>query len=215
MNIQPSANVGYGGLYADLWWNIGTTDWGFQHFLPEMDFSIGFDRWGVNVYLLYIHNFNCGFFDFKNYPDKGNRLELNVRYTVSSKLPLSILWATRVAASDGYLGASGDTVMAYSSYLELSYTQNFPYGLSLYGAVGITPWRSVYTNYSGHFAVANIELRLRKDWSLSEHCGLMLQGTLTINPYELAADPSTAQWKPLTPHRQAINTNICLGVYLK
>ena len=29
-NLQASASVGYGGLYADLWWNIGTTDWRFN-----------------------------------------------------------------------------------------------------------------------------------------------------------------------------------------
>ena len=35
-NIQPSANVGYGGLYLDMWWNIGTLDWSFRTFEPQM-----------------------------------------------------------------------------------------------------------------------------------------------------------------------------------
>ena len=214
-NLQGSANVGYGGLYLDMWWNIGTTDWSFRTFQPEVDFSLGFSRWGLDVYLLYIYNFNCGFFDFTNYPDHGNRLELNVRYTVSSKLPLSILWATRVAAADSYVNAMGDTVRAYSSYAEISYTHHFPYDISLYGAIGITPWRSVYTHYQRDFAVQNIELRLRKDWSLSERCGLKLQGTLSINPSALAADKSTARWHPKSPDYQAINTNIAIGVYLR
>ena len=26
-NIQASANVGYGGAYFDMWWNVGTYDW--------------------------------------------------------------------------------------------------------------------------------------------------------------------------------------------
>ena len=43
-NIQGSANVGYGGLYADMWWNIGVTDWTFKTFEPEVDLSIGFKR---------------------------------------------------------------------------------------------------------------------------------------------------------------------------
>ena len=43
-NIQGSANVGYGGLYADMWWNIGVTDWSFKTFEPEVDLSIGFRR---------------------------------------------------------------------------------------------------------------------------------------------------------------------------
>ena len=186
-NIQASANVGYGGLYLDMWWNIGVTDWTFNTFQPEVDFSLGFSRWGLDIYALYIHNFNTGFFDFHNYPDKGNRLELNARYTISSKLPLCFVWATRIAASDGYLNAAGDTIQAYSSY----------------------------SNYKGDFVVNNVELRLRKDWSVSEHCGLMLQGQLCINPSAIAADKSSVKWNPTNPGNQSVNANIAYGVYLK
>ena len=214
-NVQGSANVGYGGLYAVMWWNIGVTDWSFKTFEPEVDLSIGFRRWGLDIFLLYIHNFNAGFFDFGNYPDKGNRLELDIRWTVSEKLPLSFLWATRVAAADGYMNATGDTVRAYSSYAEISYTQALPFGLSLYGAVGITPWKSCYTFYQRDFAVQNIEVRLRKNWSVSERCGMMIQGQLSINPSALAEDHTTAQWKPEFPFEQSVNANIAFGVYLK
>ena len=200
LNTQIDANVGYGGAYIDMWWSIGATDMRFREFQPEVDISLGFNRWGLNVYLLYIHNFNCGFFDFSNYPDKGNRLELDIRYTVSSKIPLTIAWATRVSAADGYLNTAGDTVMAYSSYAEVSYTQHLRDGFSLYGAVGITPWRSCYTNYERGFALNNIELRLRKDWSVHERVGLMLMGQLVVNP--------SAPVDVILP-------NIGFGVYLK
>ena len=215
LSFQPSASVGYGGLYAFLWWSVGTTDWNFRAFQPEMDFEIGFARWGLDVFVLYIHNFDCGFFDFSNYAGKGNRLEIDVRYTISSKLPLSFLWATRIGAADGYIDAAGELKQAYSSYAEISYTQRFAYDISLYGAVGITPWRSCYTHYMMGFAVPNIELRLRKDWSLSTHCGLMLQGTLAVNPSGLAADLSSAEWHPGNPGAQTVNANIGVGVYLK
>ena len=215
-NIQASANVGYGGLYLDMWWNIGVTDWSFKQFQPEVDLSLGFARWGLNVYLLYIHNFNKFFFDFNNYAGKGNRLELNVRYTVSSKLPLSFIWGTRLSAADGYIDEeTGKLVRAYSSYAEISYTHRFPYDISLYGALGITPWRSVYTHYKGGFAFQNIDIRLMKEWEISTHCGLRLMGQLTINPSGLAADKSTAQWKPLDPGWQSINGNLACCVYLK
>ena len=214
-NIQASANVGYGGLYLDMWWNVGVEQWNFKTFQPEVDFSLGFARWGLNVYMLYIYNFNCGFFDFHNYPDKGNRLEINVKYTISSKLPLGILWATRVAASDGYLNTTGDMVRAWSSYAEIFYTQNLPYDLSLHGAVGFTPWKSCYTKYKGDFAVTNITICLRKDWSLSKHCGMMLKGQLTMNPYLMATDKSSIEWHSFNPTNQSINVNVGLGVYLK
>lgn len=214
-NIQASANVGYGGLYLDMWWNIGVRDWRFNSFQPEVDFSLGFSRWGLNIYALFIHNFNTPFFDFNNYHDRGNRLELNLRYTLSPKVPLCIAWGTRIAAADGYLDENGNLIRAYSSYAEISYTQALPLGFSLYGALGITPWRSIYTRYRGNAGVVNIDIRLRKDWSLSEHCGLMLQGQLSINPTLLAANLSSAQWHPYAPSTQTVNTNLIVGVYLK
>ena len=214
-NLQASANVGYGGLYVDLWWNIGTFDWRFNSFEPEVDLTLGFDRWGLNALVLFIHNFNCPFFDFSNDPYKGNRLEVDVSYTLSPKIPLKILWASRVAAADSYVNDAGDTIRAFSSYLELSYNHHFPYGISLYGAVGMTPWKSVYTHYVHNAGVVNVEVRLRKDWSLSERCGMMLQGQVTINPTMLAADHRSAQWQPYTPYAQTVNANLTVGVYLK
>jgi hypothetical protein len=215
LNLQTSGNVGYGGLYFDMWWNIGTTDWEFRFFQPEVDLSIGFSRWGLDIFLLYVHNFEHRFFDL-GYHDSGrNALELDVRYTISSKLPLSLLWATRFTNADAYINTAGDTIKAYSSYMELSYTHHFPYDISLYGAFGITPWRSLYTDYQRNFAVQNIELRLRKDWSVHERIGLMLQGQLSINPSAIAADKTTAQWHPKDPGWQSVNANIGLGIYLK
>lgn len=214
-NLQASANVGYGGLYLDMWWNIGTEDWSFTKFQPEVDLSLGFSRWGLDVFVLYVHNFKRGFFDLGYYDSGRNALELDVRYTVSSKLPLSILWATRFTPADSYINVAGDTVRAYSSYLELSYTHHFPYDINLSGAFGITPWRSCYTGYQRGFAVQNLQVRLTKDWSLSEHCGIQLLGTMAINPSALAADRSTAEWHPTSPGNQSINLNIGAKVYLK
>lgn len=213
-NIQASANVGYGGLYFDMWWNVGVTDWTFNTFLPEVDLTLGFSRWGLDVFILYVHNFKHGFFDLNYHSSGRNALELDVRYTVSSKLPLSFVWATRFTNADAYVNASGDTVRAYSSYAEISYTHHFPYDISLYGAFGITPWRSLYTGYQRGFAVQNIELRLRKDWTVATHCGLMLQGQVSVNPSALAADKTTAEWHPKNPGAQAINVNVTFGVYL-
>jgi len=215
LNLQPSASVGYGGLYFNAWASVCSATWMFDRFQPEVDLTLGFARWGVDLSLVYIHNFDCRFFDFANYPDKGNRLEIDLRYTVSSKLPLSFLWATRIAASDSYLTQTGDTARAYSTYFELSYAHSFPYDITLRGAVGFTPWRSFYTLFQQDFACQNIELSLSKDWSLAEHCGLKLQGVLSINPSALAKDKTTAEWHPAEPYWQSINTNLALIVYLK
>jgi len=196
-NIQASANIGFYGVYADLWWNIGATDIRFSAFQPEVDLSVGFNRWGLDVYLLYIYNFNCGFFDGGNYIDKGNRLELDVKYTIP-KTHLTIAWASRVAASDCYLNAAGDIVRAYSSYAEISYNQPLKDGWSVFGAIGVTPWKGCY-NPNGA-ALQNIEVRVRKDWQIARHTGIMLQGQMAVNP--------------MTPIH-VINLNATVGVYLR
>lgn len=197
-NIQTDANIGFYGVYLDMWWNIGTMDMSFKAFQPEVDFSLGFERWGLNIYALYIHNFNTAFFDFGNYPDKGNRLELNAKYTISEKIPLTFSWATRIAASDAYLNTAGDTVRAYSSYAEISYKQSIGDGFSIFGAIGVTPWRGCYNDRGA--ALQNIELRLRKDWTVAKHLGLMLQGQVAVNPMA----PSSV-----------INLNATFGIYFK
>ena len=214
-NIQASANVGYYGFYADMWWNIGVTDWRFNTFLPEVDITLGFSRWGLNVFILYIHNFDCGFFDFANYAYKGNRLELNARYTISQKIPLTFAWATRVGASDGYFNEKGELVQAYSSYAEISYTQALPYDLALFGAVGISPWRSIYSFYERQFVVSNIELRLIKKWNIGKHTGVSLQGQISLNPSALAKDMTTSEWHPYEPFRQSVNANIGTTIFLQ
>ena len=188
LSVQGSADVGYGGLYLDMWWNLGVADYSFTVFQPEVDLTLGFSRWGLDVSVMYVYNFNKGFFDFNNYAPGmgGNGLEVRGRYTVSSKLPLSILWATRVSAKDGYLDDNGELVRAWSSYLELSYTHEFKNGISLYGAVGMAPWKSMYTGYKGGAAVNNIDLRCWKKWKVSKHCGVQLTGQIMMNPYYMA-----------------------------
>lgn len=201
LNTQLDASIGYGGLYFEAWWNIGAEDWTFQTFQPEVDLILGFSRWGLNASVVFIHSFNCPFFDFGLHPGTpGNALEIDLRYTISSKLPLSFLWATRVAANDGYLNEAGEAVRAFSSYAEVSYTQQLRDGFSLYYAFGITPWRSMYTGFERGFAVQNIEMRLSKAWSLSEHCGLSLTGQLSVSPMAKI---------------NVINPNIALCIFLK
>ena len=99
--------------------------------------------------------------------------------------------------------------------MQISYTQALPYDMSLYGAIGMSPWKSCYSGFEGNFIVKNVELMLRKDWSLSEHCGLALFGQLVIDPYALSKDKSTAEWRSYDPGRQSINANTGIRVYLK
>ena len=74
-SLQLDATVGYAGFYVNMWWNIGATDWTFTGFNPEVDFTIGFSRWGLNINYLHCFYFDrypdgtpTRFFDFNNHP---------------------------------------------------------------------------------------------------------------------------------------------------
>ena len=215
-SVQASANVGYGGLFVDMWWNVGSTDWAFQGFLPEVDISVGFSRWGFRLFVIHMCYFDgTGLFDFKQAApgQPGNTTELRASYKVSSKLPLSILWCTRFTSRDGYLLDDGTVKRAWSSYLELGYDFALPYDMTLSARLGMTPWKSLYTGYQGDFAVNNIALTLRKDWSLSAHCGLHLSADLMLNPWRISRE--NIRWSATEPGEQRLNANISCGVYLK
>lgn len=216
LSVQGSANVGYGGLFVDVWCNAGATNWAFGGFNPEVDVSVGFSRWGFKLFVIHMCYFDgTGFFDFKNAApgQAGNTTELRAGYKVSSKLPLSILWCTRFTSRDGYIAEDGTLQRAWSSYLELGYDFALPYDMTLMARVGMTPWKSLYTGYEGDFALNNIALTLRKDWSLSAHCGLHLSADIMLNPWRITRE--NIRWSASNPYDQRLNANISCGIYLK
>ena len=200
--LQPSAQVGYGGLYLDMWWNIGSYDWTFKHnpanarvkgFNPEVDLTIGFSRWGLNVRYMHMYYFdtymdggNSRFFDFSN-PEKGGiTQEWDISYRVSDRLPLSILIATRTWGRDGYTNDNGERKRAYSTYIELGYDFSLPWQLMLEARLGMTPNKSIHTNYQTDFAVVNVSAKLSRTWQVSQHCDMNVFAQMMINPYDVS-----------------------------
>ena len=192
-SLQLDATVGYAGFYVNMWWNIGATDWTFTGFNPEVDFMIGFSRWGLNINYLHCFYFDkypdgspTRFFDFKNHPRGGGGTtgEWRISYRVSDKIPLSCLVAFRTFGRDGYyvdvndgeyvpLGdvTNLDAVTlkrAYSTYIELGYDFDLTHDWMLAARVGMTPAKSLYTGFQGNFAVTLVGLKLTKSWELGE-----------------------------------------------
>ena len=94
---------------------------------------------------------------------------MRLQYTVSSKLPLTFLWSTRVAGSDWYLSATGDTTRAYSTYVELS----IPFqagGLDWDVRAGITPMESAGYSYEEKITTDDGRTKTvtRGDWFYGE-----------------------------------------------
>lgn len=174
-SLQLDATVGYAGFYANMWWNVGATDWTFTGFSPEVDLMIGFSRWGLNVNYLHCYYFDCYsdgtptcFFDFRNHPRGGGGTtgEWRVSYRVSDKIPLSCLVAFRTFGRDGYM-VDGELHRAYSTYIELGYDFDLGANWLLAARLGITPTKSLYTGFQGDFAVTLVGLKLNKSWTLS------------------------------------------------
>lgn len=175
-SLQVDATVDYAGFFANMWWNVGATDWTWAKFNPEVDISIGFSRWGLSLYYIHCFYFDqypdgspSKFFDFKNHPKGGGGAtgEWRVAYRVSDRLPLSCLVGVRTFSRDGYM-VDGELKRAYSTYIELGYDFALGENWQLDARLGMTPAKSLYTGFQGDFAVTMIGLKLHKTWELGK-----------------------------------------------
>lgn len=211
-SLQLDATIGYAGFYANMWWNVGATDWTFTGFNPEVDLMIGFSRWGLNINYLhcfYFDQYSDGtptrFFDFKNYPRGGGGTtgEWRISYRVSDKIPLSCLVAFRTFGRDGYyedaslqfserpmgysLEEKGELKRAYSTYIELGYDFDLTQDWLLAARVGVTPAKSLYTRFQGDFAVTMLQLKLTKTWTL-DYGAMTAFANLMLQPWQITRD---------------------------
>ena len=173
-SLQMDATVSYAGVFANMWWNVGATDWAFSGFNPEVDLTLGYSRWGLTVlymHMFYFDKYSDGtpsrFFDFRNHLKGGTTGEWRISYRVSDRIPLSCLVAMRTFGRDGY-EVNGVVKRAYSTYIELGYDFDLGENWSLVARVGITPAKSLYTGYRGDFAVSLVGLKLNKNWVLGD-----------------------------------------------
>ena len=211
-SLQLDATIGYAGFYANMWWNVGATDWTFTGFNPEVDLQIGFARWGLNINYLHCFYFDqysdgtpTSFFDFKNYPRGGGGTtgEWRISYRVSDRIPLSVLVACRTFSRDGYyedaslqfserpmgysLEEKGELKRAYSTYIELGYDFDLTQDWLLAARVGVTPAKSLYTRFQGDFAVTMLQLKLTKTWTL-DYGAMTAFANLMLQPWQVTRD---------------------------
>ena len=194
-SLQLDATVGYAGLYANMWWNVGATDWTFTGFNPEVDLQIGFSRWGLNVNYLHCFYFDkyadgtpTRFFDFRNHPRGGGGTtgEWRVSYRVSDKIPLCCLVACRTFSRDGY-EEGGELKRAYSTYIELGYDFDLTQDWLLAARVGMTPTKSLYTRFQSDFAVTMVQLKLTKTWKL-DYGTMTAFANVMLQPWQVTKD---------------------------
>lgn len=195
-SLQADATVSYYGVFANMWWNVGASDWAFTQLNPEVDISIGFSRWGVTIYYIHMYYFDTysdgkrsRFFDMHNYAPGGGGTtgEWRVAYRVSDKIPLSILLACRTFGRDGYINSNGELQRAYSSYIELGYDVNLSHDWEIDLRLGMTPAKSLYTGYQGNFAVCHLGAKLNKKWTIGRTC-MNAFAHVMLNPWQVNKD---------------------------
>ena len=183
-SAQVDATINYKGLFANMWWNVGATDWTFTELNPELDLTIGFSRWGVTVLYMHMYYFDyykdgtrSKFFDFRNQAPGGGGSTGEWRvlygtpvYTSPKGLTTSVnaLCGVRTFGRDGYYDANGELKRAYSSYIEVGCDQELGEKWTFGARVGITPAKSLYTGFQGDFAVTLVGLKLNKKWDLGK-----------------------------------------------
>lgn len=241
LGVQPDLTVGYGGLYLNLWGSVNATDWTFETknpalncaFYPEMDVTLGFSRWGLDIKFMHMYYFDkymdntwSRYFDFRDpYDGKGGiTQEWRIKYRVSNKLPLHVMWCTRTWGRDGYATniqyddhgtpVKWDRKRAYSSYFELGYEFALPYQMTLYANLGMTPWKSLYTFYQGEFAVVDFDVKLMRSFDLSKHCYMTAFAQMMLNPYDISRKALVDAYVSVNGGRQVL-WNIGCGFYLK
>lgn len=219
LSVQPDLAVGFDSKYTSLrvgtWWNIGASDWQFANikdayragFAPEMDIHLDLNLYGLTLGGTHYYYFGKKFFNFRGEEKDGAQTEVYAGYDFSTLLDfgLNITWYTLIAGSDH----DEEGKRAYSSYLEVVYTHEFKYGMSLTGAVGVTPWKSYYTDYEGGFACNNISLRFEKEWDLAI-CSLSVFAQGMLNTYDLNKD--NVFIKSISGEKTNQKLNGCIGM---
>lgn len=200
LSLVAEAEVSYYGFFANMWWNVGATDWKWGKkdaagkavtgLNPEVDISLGY-RWrGLSVLFIHMYYFDhytdgrmSRYFDWNNYAPGGGGVttEWRISYRISDNVPLRLMWCTRTFGRDGYI-QNGELKRAYSTYIEARYDQPLPYDITLSGVIGLTPWRSMYTGFEKEFAVVNLSVGLSKSWQIAKGYSVDIGGVLMFNP---------------------------------
>lgn len=203
MAIQPSVTLSWKGLYLCGWANIGADNWTFENLSPELDITIGYDNFGLKADLTHLYYFGGepyfpkGGFKTQPYlsPDScGTTMEAHIGFHLGDlieKVPLFIDWYTTVYGADCYFDeGEGEWKRAWSTYIEVGYDFQLPLELLLSARVGITPWKSMYSNYEEVWknaetvGINNINLRLERDFEL-KHIFVGVWGEMMLNCYGL------------------------------
>ncbi len=207
LSFQPTASVGFDAqdekiqFRVGAWASMGASDWKFAkglaenengnpntYFIPELDIMGSIQLWGATFGFTHYYYFGRTPFFSGLEDDGGSQTEIQVGFNFGevSKANLYFNWYTMIAGNDVRYDDNGDAHRAFSSYIEVGYDFDLPFNITLGIQIGMTPWKSLYTDYEGGFAVNNLQARLGKTWSVgNEVCEIELFALGCLNTYDI------------------------------
>ena len=182
ISIQPSLTFGWRGLYASAWGNIGAYNWTFEELNPELDITIGYDNYGLQLDLTHFYYFGGeAYFPKGGFAaqeiESSSTMEAHAGFHLGDlveSVPLSIDWYTTIYGADCYENEAGEWQRAWSTYIQVGYTFNLPLGIDLQTNIGFTPWLGMYSGYEEVWknaktvAINNIHLRAERYFELKD-----------------------------------------------
>lgn len=231
--LQPDLTIGWGGLEAELWFNISPADWSFSEMAPELDFLFSYSIAGLKVGFNHQYYFEKGekFFDFhrmtaEQYDSEDakegynfNQTEVFAEYNfgeIFEDVPLTLGWYTYVAGDDAYIDDEGKLKQAFSTYISLTYDWEALEGFTVSPTLAVTPWRSTYNYYEGKFSVANLGIKLNWEKELTDNFSFNVWAEGTMRPFQMNKDNlfiSPNNTLGLNHEDQRLNGAIGVGFY--
>ena len=161
--IQPCLSMSYAGLSLTTWGSTDFSSSSDETKAKEFDLTLGYGIGGFSIavtdYWWSGEGARYGRYSTDHY------FEGTIGYNFGEKFPLSLTWSTMFAGGDK-TPENGDRY--YSSYFEAAYDVNV-WGISFQPAVGISPYKS---QYSDGFGLNSISLKASKEIKLSESFSL-------------------------------------------
>lgn len=177
--LFPCINYSWKGLYV---YTMGGYAVNGKYAEADMGVSYSWKGFTIGLYDYYYPTISGKDDEYLGGNHNGHWLEASITYA-PEKLPLWFTISNFFAGDDDvYNDASGKSKQAYSTYMEVGTYYDFIDNNRLAFAVGVTPYKSCYSNYQKKFAVCNLDLKYTYNVQFKSGWILPLSAEYIYNP---------------------------------
>lgn len=160
-SVQPTLKLSYGNVSLGAWGSQSLTKIdGAQ----EVDINLTYTlkNFQLNICDYWWNGISSPYGDYHN----DHHFEIAASYFISSKIPLTLSWATMFAGSDNNINNN----RAFSTYISAKYDFYLPLEIVLTPSIGFTPWKGMYNINSA--AITDISLKGAKSIKITDKFSL-------------------------------------------